>query len=80
MATNTPYFYHEREEESRGLLALSSNVLLSGSVVTSYIAYYNDHRLHGAIGYIAPKDKLDEREKQIFAERKEKISEAKKRE
>ena len=48
-------------------------------VVTAYIAYYNDHRLHSAIGYVAPKDKLDGREKQIFAERKRKLGEARKR-
>jgi len=48
-------------------------------VVTAYISYYNDRRLHSAIGYLAPKDKLDGREKQIFAERKRKLREARKR-
>ena len=47
--------------------------------VTAYISYYNDRRLHSAIGYLAPKDKLAGREKQIFAERKRKLREARKR-
>ena len=48
-------------------------------VVTAYIAYYNDHRLHSAIDYVAPKDKLDGREKKNFAERKRKLRKARKR-
>jgi putative transposase len=41
-----------------------------------YITYYNEERLHSAIGYIAPKDKLEEREKQIFKERDQKLEAA----
>ena len=48
-------------------------------VVRAYVTDYNDHRLHSAIGYIAPKDKLEGRENRIFAERKRKIQQARER-
>ena len=38
--------------------------------------YYNVTRLHSAIGYVAPKDKLEGREKVIFRERDRKLAEA----
>jgi hypothetical protein len=37
--------------------------------VAQYVAYYNKVRLHSAIGYISPQDKLEGQEKAIFAER-----------
>jgi hypothetical protein len=40
---------------------------------------YNTVRLHSAIGYVTPKDKLEGREKAIFAERDRKLAEARKR-
>ena len=42
-------------------------------------ASYNTVRLHGAIGYIAPADKLDGREPVIFAERDRKLDQARQR-
>jgi putative transposase len=47
--------------------------------VAKYVAYYNEVRLHSAIGYITPKDKLEGREKVIFAERDRKLIEARER-
>ncbi len=44
--------------------------------ITTYIAHYNDTRLHSSLGYIAPKDKLEGREKQIFKERDNKLEAA----
>ena len=44
-----------------------------------YVNYYNNERLHGAIGYIAPLDKLEGREQIIFDERKRKLAEAQER-
>jgi len=41
-----------------------------------YINQYNTERLHGAIGYIAPIDKLEGRAQMIFDERKRKLTEA----
>jgi transposase InsO family protein len=46
------------------------------SVVAEFISYYNTKRLHAAIGYITPTDKLQGREKEIFAERDRKLAEA----
>lgn len=48
-------------------------------LVTSYIEHYNTARLHSAIGYITPKDKLEGREKEIFAERDRKLDEARRK-
>jgi transposase InsO family protein len=45
-------------------------------IVARYVEYYNQVRLHSAIGYIAPADKLAGREKTIFAERDRKLEEA----
>lgn len=45
-------------------------------VVTDFVARYNNVRLHSAIGYITPKDKLDGRAEAIFAERDAKLAAA----
>ncbi len=44
-----------------------------------YVNKYNNERLHGAIGYIAPADKLEGREQMIFDERRRKLAEAQER-
>jgi putative transposase len=43
-------------------------------VVTRYVEEYNTIRLHSAIGYISPKDKLEGRAESIFAERDAKLA------
>jgi transposase InsO family protein len=48
-------------------------------LVASYITEYNEHRLHSAIGYITPSDKLEGREDEIFAARDAKIEDARRR-
>jgi transposase InsO family protein len=45
-------------------------------LVAKYVDHYNNVRLHSAIGYVAPKDKLEGREQEIFAERDRKIAQA----
>ena len=45
-------------------------------LVGKFVPAYNIVRLHSAIGYIAPQDKLEGREGAIFAERKRKMKEA----
>jgi transposase InsO family protein len=45
-------------------------------MVEKFIAYYNNVRLHSAIGYIAPVDKLNGREQEIFKERDRKLEQA----
>jgi len=45
-------------------------------LVERYVNYYNRVRLHSAIGYVTPRDKLEGREAQIFAERDRKLEDA----
>jgi len=48
-------------------------------IVAGYVEHYNTVRLHSAIGYITPTDKLAGREKIIFAERDRKLADARAR-
>ena len=45
-------------------------------IVGRYVEHYNHVRLHSAIGYVAPADKLVGRETEIFAARDRKLAEA----
>lgn len=45
-------------------------------LVTQFVEYYNTTRLHSAIGYIAPVDKLHRREQEIFNARDRKLEAA----
>jgi putative transposase len=45
-------------------------------LVADYVEHYNTVRLHSAIGYIAPVDKLTGRENDIFKERDRKLEDA----
>jgi putative transposase len=45
-------------------------------LVTEFVAHYNTVRLHGAIGYVTPADKLAGREQEIWIERKRKLAAA----
>lgn len=47
--------------------------------VTNFVTHYNHVRLHSAIGYLTPADKLNGLEKVIFAERDRKLEEARTR-
>jgi hypothetical protein len=48
-------------------------------IVTDYVAHYNTVRLHSAIGYVTPQDKLDGRDREIFDERDRKLAAARDR-
>jgi len=48
-------------------------------VVDRFVRYYNDTRLHSAIGYVTPKDRLSGHDQTIFRERKRKLNQARKR-
>ncbi len=48
-------------------------------IVTRYVEPYNQVRLHSAIGYLTPADKLAGREAEIFAARDRKLAEARER-
>ena len=65
--------YHKtiKSECIRPKVALS--VEEARNQIVEYIRYYNDERLHSAIGYIAPKDKMEGNDKQIFTERDQKL-------
>jgi putative transposase len=48
-------------------------------IVGKFVEHYNTVRLHSAIGYITPQDKLQGREKEIFAARDRKLEAARER-
>jgi len=48
-------------------------------VVADYTVHYNEVRLHSAIGYVTPKDKLDGKDQAIQDERDRKLDEARER-
>ena len=60
-------------------LAAPTSVEAARRVVASFVTHYNDVRLHSAIGYITPTDKLTGLEEVIFAERDRKLEEARQR-
>lgn len=45
-------------------------------VVDQFVSYYNDTRLHSALGYVTPKDRLSGQDQIILAERKNKLVQA----
>jgi putative transposase len=47
--------------------------------VSEYITHYNEVRLHSAVGYVTPKDRLEGRDQAIHAERDRKLAEARER-
>jgi len=48
-------------------------------IVAEFVAYYNDVRLHSAIGYLTPTDRLAGRHTEIFAQRDRKLVDARER-
>lgn len=68
--------YHKtiKAECIRPKVALSLEDAISQ--IDGYVRHYNENRLHSAIGYIAPMDKLDGRDMQIFKERDQKLDAA----
>jgi transposase InsO family protein len=48
-------------------------------IVSRYVEHYNTVRLHSALGYVTPADRLAGKEKQIFQERDRKLIEARQR-
>jgi transposase InsO family protein len=45
-------------------------------VVATFVDHYNQVRLHSAIGYVAPKDRLENRHQEIYAARDQKLATA----
>jgi len=48
-------------------------------LVGEFVEYYNTVRLHSAIGYITPKNKMEGKENKIFADRERKLTEVRDR-
>jgi transposase InsO family protein len=65
----------------KGALRLLNPATLEEALAATekVITHYNEERLHSAIGYIAPKDKLAGREQEIFAARDRKLEAARAR-
>jgi putative transposase len=59
--------------------ACPSNVNEARRKIQSYVDHYNHVRLHSAIGYVTPADKLAGLEQEIFAERDRKLEAARER-
>jgi pyruvoyl-dependent arginine decarboxylase (PvlArgDC) len=47
--------------------------------VTEYVEHYNEKRLHSAIGYVTPRDKIEGRADEIHAAREKKLDAARER-
>jgi hypothetical protein len=45
-------------------------------LVTEFVSHYKTERLHSAIGYVTPRDKLDGRAEGIWSERRTKLTDA----
>jgi transposase InsO family protein len=45
-------------------------------IIAAFVEQYNHHRLHSAIGYVTPADKLNQREAEIFDQRRQKLAQA----
>lgn len=81
----SPYYPQSNGKIERWHKSLKSEAIRPGSplcledavhLVAGYVRYYNAVRLHSAIGYITPSDKLAGREADIFAARDRKLEAA----
>ena len=81
----SPYYPQSNGKLERWHKSLKSECIRPGTplnledarrLVVGYVEHYNTVRLHSAIGYVAPADKLAGREAAIFVERDRKLEEA----
>ena len=71
--------WHGSLKRERLRMAPPGSLEEARSKVTVYVEHYNHTRLHSALGYITPADKLAGREQVIYAERDRKLEEARAR-
>ena len=71
--------WHGTLKGERFRLAAPTSLDPARRVVASFVAHYNEVRLHSALGYITPADKLAGLEDVIFAERDRKLEAARQR-
>ncbi len=81
----SPYYPQSNGKIERWHRSLKSECIRPGTplsledarrLVGEYVDHYHTVRLHSAIGYVTPQDKLEGRETAIFAERDRKLAEA----
>ena len=81
----SPYYPQSNGKLERYHRTVKSECIRPGSplclddarrIVEEYVEYYNNVRLHSAIGYVAPADKLNGKDLEIFKERDRKLEEA----
>ena len=84
----SPYYPQSNGKLERWHRSIKSECLRPGTplsleeahrLVSRYVAHYNTVRLHSAIGYVTPQDKLEGREPAIFADRDRKLEAARAR-
>jgi putative transposase len=84
----SPYYPQSNGKIERWHRSIKSECVRPGTPLTvedavrlieGYVRHYNEVRLHSAIGYVTPADKLSGRDKEIFAERDRKLDEARTR-
>ena len=84
----SPYYPQSNGKKERWYRTLKSECIRpktplsveeAREVVFEFVEYYNTRRLHSAIGYITPIDKLNGRELEIFASRDKKLEQARAR-
>ena len=84
----SPYYPQSNGKIERWRQSLKTECIRPGTPLTlddarrlvgAYVACYNTARLHSAIGYLTPKDKLEGRDNQIFQQRDRKLEAARER-
>jgi len=87
LVTTSPYYPQSNGKMERcwqtlkgGGLRVSSEMSLEEAkeVFSEYVRYYNEERLHSAIGYITPKDMLEGRQQDIHRVRDQKLEKRRK--
>jgi len=82
--TTSPYYPQSNGKQERFHGTLKSECVRvkcpltkddADKVIGEYIDYYNNERLHSSIGYVTPHDKLNGREKLVWAHRDNKLKE-----
>ena len=68
--------WHRSLKQERFRLAAPSDLTAAKRVVAAFVEHYNHVRLHSALGYVTPADKLAGLETVIFAERDRKLEAA----